>query len=1154
MSNIFGAATAGSKSLRPGDNIFGSQRVMQQQEVPKRERQNIVFKALDVASAGGYAVNNVLKDMVDGGDFTPLASFYKGLTLKEKTIFSEVLGEIGWNPDSKKGKVAKAVVGFAGDVLLDPITYLSAGLSAKGRAALLAAKKTGAAKWVKGIGWADEAGKAIDAFNHFDKATKVKIGSDMHKMLKAKRAQKASGLFGGIDATEDIGQAMLTFFGKPIPGTEKIDKAFMALRGTSTKVRQFGGIEGATKAISKIMPEFAKGALGKADDAIQKITRIDHKLDFFARYFSKAMRHSTQSPVGHMTKRLIDRNANMAKRSAEALSIQVANLVGDSIEDVSKSFIKKMSLADNALKSAKLSPARKKLIEKARKRAELDSGKWMRLVQSGEYVDMLEHGIPLIEAGFDNEAVRIMQKTHDQLEKIWKVTHGGAMGKKDLRHMTRSLEKSGDVHKDFIQEFRKFGSKHRIDLIGVKNLKGDALRPGLGGLTLDEVVLNLETGNVFTSKPVFTLEGWQARNLIEDGVLKTGDGAIGTLGFLGEVTDTGAKIIHGKLPGIEAYGDFHLVGKKVFLAKTGGRFPVGAVDLNVIDSFRKGEAALGQTFEASIKQINENMGHRLFSTDVRKLLSKKTFQVRETAALDKYVRGMTKNLSLRSDKHIKHATGEYATKIGVKDGQNLTRVDKFTLNYFPNLKNQFFTPENARQIDEAVKLFYDGETIHSFVAGFDKLQNTWKAIVTTMNAPFHVRNFVSNVYQMHAAGLYISDPAFWKHMKKAMTLTPPMGGRNAMLKMTTADKKLLKEFETAGLSSVGWITGDIDKNVMHAMFEKPKGLFRKAEKVGRAVGEWVEGTTKFALFSAQREKGYSVKEASDFVKKYMFDYGDLTRFEKTWMKRMIPFYTFSRKSIPMHLETLIKTPARQAAVIKFKNNIEFLAGEDTHGHILPEWASDNLPVFIGTKNGKQRYINLAGMMPVADLRRLSPDVGFRSMIEMFSPVIKTPAEQLLNYNFFFGSKITGATDKSMLKGWFTPEQDYFHTKIGGRMAHLARIFRPINELEKLVSFVMPDKIRGQAKYDTQEKMWRSIIGSITYGETSQELIKRFSRGTKKEEANLIRQINYVRDQMKKYPQTREQGIKDIQMMRQMLAKAKQASAKERQEALKRIFI
>jgi len=42
--------------------------------------------------------------------------------------------------------------------------------------------------------------------------------------------------------------------------------------------------------------------------------------------------------------------------------------------------------------------------------------------------------------------------------------------------------------------------------------------------------------------------------------------------------------------------------------------------------------------------------------------------------------------------------------------------------------------------------------------------------------------------------------------------------------------------------------------------------------------------------------------------------------------------------------------------------------------------------------------------------------------------------------------------------------------------------------------------------------------------------------------------------MKKYPQTREQGIRDIQMMRQMLVKAKQASARERQEALNRIFI
>ena len=49
---------------------------------------------------------------------------------KGEKITSDVLGNLGWNPTSKSGKVAKGVVGFVGDVALSPDTYLTGGVSA----------------------------------------------------------------------------------------------------------------------------------------------------------------------------------------------------------------------------------------------------------------------------------------------------------------------------------------------------------------------------------------------------------------------------------------------------------------------------------------------------------------------------------------------------------------------------------------------------------------------------------------------------------------------------------------------------------------------------------------------------------------------------------------------------------------------------------------------------------------------------------------------------------------------------------------------------------------------------------------------------------------------------------------------------------------
>jgi len=52
----------------------------------KDEKQNIVFRILDVLNAPQYGIANAIKDAVDGDDFTPLKSFYEGLSLKEKYV------------------------------------------------------------------------------------------------------------------------------------------------------------------------------------------------------------------------------------------------------------------------------------------------------------------------------------------------------------------------------------------------------------------------------------------------------------------------------------------------------------------------------------------------------------------------------------------------------------------------------------------------------------------------------------------------------------------------------------------------------------------------------------------------------------------------------------------------------------------------------------------------------------------------------------------------------------------------------------------------------------------------------------------------------------------------------------------------------------
>ena len=70
-------------------------------------------------------------------------------------------------------------------------------------------------------------------------------------------------------------------------------------------------------------------------------------------------------------------------------------------------------------------------------------------------------------------------------------------------------------------------------------------------------------------------------------------------------------------------------------------------------------------------------------------------------------------------------------------------------------------------------------------------------------------------------------------------------------------------------------------------------------------------------------KGESFEDASKAVRKYLFDYTELAPFEQNVMKRILPFYTWSRKNIPLQISSLLKSPQKYArygkAVRAFKD-------------------------------------------------------------------------------------------------------------------------------------------------------------------------------------------------------------------------------------------
>lgn len=134
------------------------------------------------------------------------------------------------------------------------------------------------------------------------------------------------------------------------------------------------------------------------------------------------------------------------------------------------------------------------------------------------------------------------------------------------------------------------------------------------------------------------------------------------------------------------------------------------------------------------------------------------------------------------------------------------------------------------------------------------------------------------------------------------------------------------------------------------------------------------------------------------VFKAHFDYADLNRFEINWMKRISPFYTWTRKNLPLQMEMLFKNPKAYNRYNIFKANIESVTPEED---LVPTWMKDRLNIRLPfTNKDGQMYI-----LPDLPFTSLNMFTNVDELAGQINPVIKTPVEMLMNQKMYFGKSV-----------------------------------------------------------------------------------------------------------------------------------------------------
>lgn len=402
-------------------------------------------------------------------------------------------------------------------------------------------------------------------------------------------------------------------------------------------------------------------------------------------------------------------------------------------------------------------------------------------------------------------------------------------------------------------------------------------------------------------------------------------------------------------------------------------------------------------------------------------------------------------------------------------------------------------------LQKTKKLFDDEEIGNKLLRGYDKIINEWKGSVYGWYPASHGRNLIGALYNNWLAGLNPLDSAY----KEGVDI---VRGKDGFITTSNGLKisydTIRKEILAKGVTGQ---SGMLDAVRFYKEFDPSN--FHKLRNLPVSAMEAVENNVRTPLFVKALKDGGSFDDAAKTVFKYHFDYAPeaLTTFEKTVLRRVIPFYRWTRGNIPLMLEQMIAQPGKFNATFRALQQASDKNGK-VQMDLLPGYMQNDVSI---TKGGDT--ISGLGIPPVQMFQYMKEPVN--QFLSGMTPFIKIPVELKTGFNTFKEKAIldddSGTfADKypQALKDWLQYDQKEVTKKDGtkftittvdpmrkywlyalptGRLASIFSSTMGEDEKNKLlynISGIKSFRYDMQRLKDTQEANFEKAITDILIGE------------------------------------------------------------------------
>lgn len=987
-------------------------------------------KVLDLAQRVNYASASAVKNVIDDDPNTTFGGGLKsGIKGETKHTYTDVFEEAGWKPTSWTGKASKGVAGFALDVLLDPTTYVTfgAGATAKvtvkvgGVATTKSLSKTGSKLLAKGV--AQKAGQ--------------EFGEDFVKNAIGRMAEKSPEMY-----KKFIDQGGIKFFGntimsggriagvaKAIPGMSKVDEATAPVRNTlyalfnrdaSVKygdLNKLGQISesGTGREFVQTAQKFRDLGAVRGQDALNKAVEI-------------AKANKLTSAEAEIITNAIESKLPIADLRLENARKLFEQGLGRNLKDELKAGIEVGELPNyvpHILVDEKVRPIP---FKPQGVRVSLGASKGRTIGKIGEEeVPKYFHGTRAENLADNSRSIFLTENKGFADSYANAVGAGRGAGKVrgiNFDGTEYLLSKEGD--KFVSTTGREIPFEKGKELVNRREAEAMLSGASVKSVSLTDGVKVLDlTGKANTPEFINILE----TTLKNPSLSKADKRELEVLleqtknyGFdWGRTTSEHSTQLFNRVlaPELKNKGysaiKFADNGDNTTMA-FGGAWK----EFTGVSKIGKG----ANVEQATIAEINSAFGKDFFDPNIVN-----TAAIRSVAS----ARAVT----------AKEFLTETAQKFGTKAELAPTGYIEAGAKELAGLK---FHPAIVEQIDKFNKALIGDDATNELLKAFDKAQALWKASVTSVFPAFHGRNAISNVFQNYldlgraalspsrnalSVGI-LNDNRNFERLEKATLATGDVAKMAKEQLKALSDKivltddfgkkwsfgELRKEMRDRRVAFGDEFTGflDVRESIQEKLGtavtggSKVKNVLKKvnplsqnnvAFRAGRAVGNAVEQQARVLNFMANLERTGDVVTSAERTKQFLFDYTNLSDFEKGVMRRLIPFYTFTRKNLELQVGQLAKQPGKLATQAKLFTNISktlsgsSLSEEETK--LLPQFLQEGLGIVYKRDGNKVEIINSLGTPIEQIFSNLKPN----TILGGLSPIISVPLQVAIGKSFFY---------------------------------------------------------------------------------------------------------------------------------------------------------